>query len=147
MFVSQQNRPRSGVQWRMNGRAVVKTRKQTFTGPNVSPLANSCRAQVVQPGESVTRPDACRLVSMSLHAHEASIDFDLGDPQSEALYVDTWPGCAVLWRQAAVAGDLQGSAERLVSGRADHRSHEKPNADPTERQNAADHALRTALTR
>jgi hypothetical protein len=41
MFVSQQKRPRSGDHRRMKGRVMLKTRKQMFTGPNVSPPAKS----------------------------------------------------------------------------------------------------------
>src|SRR3984893_68626 len=65
MLVSQQKRPRSGDQRRMNGRVALITRKQTLMGPNVAPLLNSCRLQELQLGASVTRPETCRLASIS----------------------------------------------------------------------------------
>ena len=37
----QQNAPRSGDQWRMNGGVVLLTRKQMSIGPNVAPLLKS----------------------------------------------------------------------------------------------------------
>src|ERR1700737_294638 len=65
MLVSQQNGPRSGVQWRMNGRDALLTRKQMFIGPNVAPLLNSWRVQVLQPVTSEMGNVACRLASIS----------------------------------------------------------------------------------
>src|SRR6266576_1793 len=55
MSAWQQTSPKSGDQRRTSGGAAAVTRKQTFVGPKVAPLLNTCRLHVRHPGESVTR--------------------------------------------------------------------------------------------
>src|SRR6266699_6569542 len=92
------------------------------------------------------RRDA-RVAEHDLHAHQAYIDFDFGDPQGESLHVDARARRAALRSKAAGARDLDRGAESLVGGRAEDRGNDEPDRDRAKGQEPADHGLRTALTR
>src|SRR5260221_7019898 len=92
------------------------------------------------------RRDA-RVAELDLHAHQADIDLDFGDPQGESLHVDAWAGGAVLGSQAAGARDLNRGADGLVGRRTEDRGDDQPDGDRAKGQEPADHGLGTALTR